>query len=270
MNKYFENGRFDSTETLFCRFSKQAVFDVVLKKLEDESHAPHEVLNNPSATHGFPETDGTVVVQPHFRPTLLKPEIVRIPKSQAPGNGGEWRTASQDEFDTTIGKRSALGIDARGPLISVIEIPQHLRDAWWEVADQAFDHLTAGATGELPAVREFFDSMLDFLRFKQLPLGTHCSTEIILNPPRRAALRWPIPGQRQSDASGAPGMPIFYAFNLGAEPMCVSLASVIGSPFRVALPEGGGFALWREPVLFEADTLDNLDPQLLLRIIPRA
>jgi uncharacterized protein len=267
VNKYFENGRFDSTETLFCRFSKQAVFDVVLKKLED---GPHEVLDNPSAMHGFPETDGTVVVQPNFRPTLLKPETVRVLKSSPPGNRREWRTATQDEFDTIIGKRPALGIDARGPLISVIEIPQHLRDAWWAIADQAFDHLAAGATGELKAVREFFDSVLDFLRFKQVPLGTRCSTEVILNPPGRAALRWHTPGERQSDSLGAPGLPIFYAFNLGAEPMCVSLSSATASAFRLALPEGCGFALWREPVLFEADTLDNLDPQLLLRIIPGA
>jgi uncharacterized protein len=34
VNKYFENGSFDSTETLFCRLSKQAVLDVVLAKLE--------------------------------------------------------------------------------------------------------------------------------------------------------------------------------------------------------------------------------------------
>lgn len=33
-NKYFENGRFDSSETLFCRLSKQAVVDVVLERLE--------------------------------------------------------------------------------------------------------------------------------------------------------------------------------------------------------------------------------------------
>jgi uncharacterized protein len=33
-NKYFENGSFDSTETLYCRLSHQAVFDVVLDGLE--------------------------------------------------------------------------------------------------------------------------------------------------------------------------------------------------------------------------------------------
>ena len=33
-NKYFENGSFDSTETLFCRFTRQSMLDVLLDKLE--------------------------------------------------------------------------------------------------------------------------------------------------------------------------------------------------------------------------------------------
>lgn len=33
-NKFFENGTFDSTETLFCRLTKKAVIDVVLTRLE--------------------------------------------------------------------------------------------------------------------------------------------------------------------------------------------------------------------------------------------
>jgi uncharacterized protein len=33
-NKLFENGRFDSTETLFCRLAKKAVVDVVLGRVE--------------------------------------------------------------------------------------------------------------------------------------------------------------------------------------------------------------------------------------------
>ncbi len=33
-NKHFENGTLDSTETMFCRLSRQAVMDVVLDKLE--------------------------------------------------------------------------------------------------------------------------------------------------------------------------------------------------------------------------------------------
>jgi uncharacterized protein len=34
VNKYFENGTFDSTETMFCRLSKQVILNVVLEKLE--------------------------------------------------------------------------------------------------------------------------------------------------------------------------------------------------------------------------------------------
>ena len=36
VNKLFENGSFDSTETLFCRLSKKAVIDVVLERVENE------------------------------------------------------------------------------------------------------------------------------------------------------------------------------------------------------------------------------------------
>ncbi|MEA2885371.1 MAG: uncharacterized protein QOH32_4646, partial [Bradyrhizobium sp.] len=35
VNKYFENGTFDSTETMFCRLTKKAVVDVVLQRLEE-------------------------------------------------------------------------------------------------------------------------------------------------------------------------------------------------------------------------------------------
>ena len=34
VNKLFENGSFDSTETLFCRLTKKAVIDVVLERVE--------------------------------------------------------------------------------------------------------------------------------------------------------------------------------------------------------------------------------------------
>jgi len=42
VNKYFENGSFDSTETMFCRLSKQAVLDVVVSKLENGT-APGQI-----------------------------------------------------------------------------------------------------------------------------------------------------------------------------------------------------------------------------------
>src|SRR5262249_51685452 len=38
-NKYFENGTFASTETLFCRLHKQACLDVTLELLEQSARA---------------------------------------------------------------------------------------------------------------------------------------------------------------------------------------------------------------------------------------
>jgi uncharacterized protein len=40
VNKLFENGSFDSTETLFCRLSVQAVVDVVVSRLESQLARP--------------------------------------------------------------------------------------------------------------------------------------------------------------------------------------------------------------------------------------
>jgi uncharacterized protein len=41
-NKYFENGTFASTETLFCRLHKQVCLDVTLARLEKASAIPPE------------------------------------------------------------------------------------------------------------------------------------------------------------------------------------------------------------------------------------
>jgi uncharacterized protein len=66
VNKYFENGTFDSTETLFCRLGRQAVMDVVLDKLEQ--HAA-----------GQPQERGTVLpmVRPPSAPCPL-PDARRV------------------------------------------------------------------------------------------------------------------------------------------------------------------------------------------------
>ena len=52
-NKYFENGSFDSTETLFCRLNRQAVLDVLLDKL---AHPRSPVaLDGLASEHGGPD-----------------------------------------------------------------------------------------------------------------------------------------------------------------------------------------------------------------------
>jgi uncharacterized protein len=38
VNKYFENGSFDSTETLFCRLNRKVMIDVLLARLEQRAH----------------------------------------------------------------------------------------------------------------------------------------------------------------------------------------------------------------------------------------
>lgn len=51
-NKVFENGTFDSAETMFCRLGKQAVLDVVLSRLEG---GPIQLATGPSSFPPTPE-----------------------------------------------------------------------------------------------------------------------------------------------------------------------------------------------------------------------
>jgi uncharacterized protein len=37
VNKYFENGSFDSTETMFCRLNRKAIVDVIVAKLQNST-----------------------------------------------------------------------------------------------------------------------------------------------------------------------------------------------------------------------------------------
>ena len=43
VNKYFENGSFDSTETMFCRLNRKAIIDVIVAKLQHPMGAPTSV-----------------------------------------------------------------------------------------------------------------------------------------------------------------------------------------------------------------------------------
>jgi len=50
VNKYFENGTFASTETLFCRLPKQVCLDVTLAWLERQKAGPSDVLPGPASS----------------------------------------------------------------------------------------------------------------------------------------------------------------------------------------------------------------------------
>jgi uncharacterized protein len=49
VNKYYENGAFDSAETLFCRLNRKALVDVILEKLEGETVPPGSATARPPA-----------------------------------------------------------------------------------------------------------------------------------------------------------------------------------------------------------------------------
>ena len=74
----------------------------------------------------------------------------------------------------------ALGED---PVIGLLELPRHLRERWWSIAEQLLKNPSVASQSELPEGRGFFEAVLEFLQFKRPPLTTLCTTEIIVHQP---------------------------------------------------------------------------------------
>ena len=145
------------------------------------------------------QAGATLSVFPNFRPTLLQREHVFInsgvfeidkidgvfyPKAN-------WRPISPSEFAVLTGRspeqdaqrdRGALAADG-GPLISLLELPRHLRERWWSVAEQLLEDLCAASETESPEGRGFFQAVVEFLQFKRIPLSASCTIEILVRQP---------------------------------------------------------------------------------------
>jgi hypothetical protein len=103
-NKYFENGTFASTETMFCRLHKQACLDVTLERLERQRSGNLNgfatelgVSSMPAQSHGH----GTRNEGPHnFQlPRHLLSDWWKMLEGSRPGNNGRLK-----DFDTFAAK----------------------------------------------------------------------------------------------------------------------------------------------------------------------
>jgi hypothetical protein len=265
------------------------------------------------------QAGATLSVFPNFRPTLLQREHVFInsgvfeidkidgvfyPKAN-------WRPISPSEFAVLTGRspeqdaqrdRGALAA-AGSPLISLIELPRHLRERWWSVAEQLLEDLCAASETESPEGRGFFQAVVEFLQFKRIPLSASCTIEILVRQPGlKSSILYPsgFPGRAvQAGEIKAPAeCPFFYIINLGDEPTSVWFLSVSKDTvesctaavtpdnsdasrhhfvaqnpdcpsIRIKLQPGEGLAAWPQLALLGGDTLDGSEPEILLRIFPR-
>ena len=265
------------------------------------------------------QTGATLSVLPNFRPTLLQREHLSINSGVIEINGGvypkvDWRVISPSEFAVLTGRSPeqgsgsepeqmiALGED---PVIGLLELPRHLRERWWSIAEQLLENPSVASQSELPEGRGFFEAVLEFLQFKRTPLTTLCTTEIIVHQPgMKSSFSYPadFPGSAAFSAGGnAPTESAFlYIINLGDEPTSIWFLSLFTSTLeclpnmevsvlpksdesvhrfvaenancpaiRIKLQSGEGFAAGPQLALLGGDTLGRCEPDILLRIFPR-
>jgi hypothetical protein len=111
----------------------------------------------------------------------LNDGIVRAGRRVHPGPG--WRPLTGAELGLLVSREpSGAGL---------LAIPGHLRSAWWAQAAQATTPLGAPSV----AYDRFVAALLEFLRFKELPLPAVCEVEVTASRPGQ-------PGTRLDPATG--------------------------------------------------------------------
>jgi hypothetical protein len=206
---------------------------------------------------------------PRFAPRLAWPDRLRL-------NGGveragtrvhprtDWRPLSAEELAVLVeeipqgagpphpapaGTRppavaSADGEEVLAPLrAGVLVIPARLRQAWWRTAGQSGPETQGGED-----YRRFVVELLEFLRFKRLPLPARCEVEVMASRPHQPGTRLDPDGslsglrfaataadQRTAAINLGDGTTHLVLLNLPAESMRAHLARQ-GEPRASSLP----------------------------------
>src|SRR4051812_44844297 len=113
-------------------------------------------------------------VVPGFRQTLLRREAIRVAVhgsglSPADASDGNCRALNLDE------ERMLLQADAaRGAQIGLLELPEHLMQRWDRLFPDGSPRAAPAADTFQRDYGELVQSVLGFLRFKQVALPEHC------------------------------------------------------------------------------------------------
>jgi len=210
----------------------------------------------------------------------------------------DWQPASAEDLLRLLPNDQAAG-SAGGGTLDLLALPSHLRRAWWERAEQA-----EGSGAPSAGYQGFVADLLEFLRFKRLPVPDRCAADVVASRPGQASTRLDGAGRalagfafgRLAPGRAAPGsiVPIavinlgderthVVVLNLGIATLRVRLGASEGSDARVLdtflMRESGyplirvnldpGEGLWfpSPPPAFDGWTIgkDDLDVMLVLQ-----
>jgi hypothetical protein len=145
-----------------------------------------------------------------------------------------WRSPTTEELAVLVREpaRPLTQVDFDASL-SLLTLPRHLLDSWWELLAQA------GPEG-IPGFAGFLRDLSDFLAFKELLPPAGLSAEVVACPPERTYLRGGPDTNEPAGLGWSAGL--WGLFNLGAEAL-----EVVFLPRRVGDPAGAAELLTSEP-----------------------
>jgi hypothetical protein len=99
----------------------------------------------------------------------------------------DWRRASPAELALLANDDGAPAVPDgfRRESLSLFHVPEYLRRRWWDLAARQGNPAAIDAEG----FRAFLRGVIDFCRFKGLPLPPTCAFEIVVTAPGRASTR---------------------------------------------------------------------------------
>jgi hypothetical protein len=133
-----------------------------------------------------------VTVAPRFHLPGAWPERLRVNSGVEARDGrffprGDWRPPAPEELALLAGgdgaPASADGF--RAEALSLFHVPEHLRRRWWDLAARQANPAGIDAA-EFEA---FLRAVVDFCRFKGLPLPRTCAFDVVVTAPGRASTR---------------------------------------------------------------------------------
>ena len=216
---------------------------------------------------------------------------------------GDWRAPDAQELALLLGADATAVWDAEAVLPSspaaLLTLPSHLRAAWWSVAEgglrpasvrrdrsplgryalpsPAPDSSAAGSRSPTASDDRFDDfvaGVIEFLRFKRLPLPERCQFDVVASRPGQRSTRLDptgaLAGLRVNctpAASAPPGKRLVATMNLGDEATHVVLLNLLPTAIAALLPvaerlpvaDSNALALW-------ADFLATVSDYPLVRV----
>jgi hypothetical protein len=99
----------------------------------------------------------------------------------------DWRLPAPDELAllTDADGAPAAPDGFRREALSLFHVPEHLRRRWWDLAARQGNPAGIDAEG----FRAFLRGVVDFCRFKGLPLPPTCAFDVVVTAPGRASTR---------------------------------------------------------------------------------